>query len=612
MELGGRLAVAGAFILAGFVVGSALYEPAAEVAAPVERRAPAPVAEPPQRSLWVLAIGVSRYAAPDLNLNYADVDARDFAAALAQHKHSALYDNVRTLVLANEEATRETILQSMNDFLARAGPDDVVALFIAGHGVQDQRTGSYYFLPHPADATNFITAGLRMTDIDEMIRVLRREVRAVVVILDTCHAGALHLSDKQLKVMDEPTAALSIGEGLFLLAATKPGELASETAALGHGALTYALLDAIAGRADANADGEVSIAEAFSYAAGEVPRLTAGSQHPYYKFEGIDLPFVVAGGAAAEPGGARAPAPRPLPPKANNHIGVGEFQNVRGDRRHEWVGGALRSAFNTELSKVRALHVYAPDLIDDALRKARSDRLRAARQIGIDRWIIGSYSVVGENIRIDARIVDAQSGLHEGSDSVEGKIGDFFELQKELVLRLLRRLRVRLSPSEDASIQDPSNTDIDAYRLLLDSEDLIESEEPRTPQPSPPLSWLLGVGEALAEERRTETVADEIGQVLEEYRSALQAKDVDRLARLYVRFPQRRREAQQEYFDNVDSLEIEIADVTIAPHPAGRVVEYTRRDRFVDRRSNQPVRLEVRLTRVFIRVGDTWRIGGKP
>ena len=39
---------------------------------------------------------------------------------------------------------------------------------------------------------------------------------------------------------------------------------------------------------------------------------------------------------------------------------------------------------------------------------------------------------------------------------------------------MLRRLRVQVSPEEGESIQTETNTDVDAYRLLLESEGIVE------------------------------------------------------------------------------------------------------------------------------------------
>ncbi len=94
-------------------------------------------------------------------------------------------------MLTDAQVTRESMLDGLSRFLGQAGPDDVAVLFVAGHGVRDLSSGSYYFLPYPATASNLLAQGLRMSDFDESLRVIRRNIRAVIVMLDTCHSGSL-------------------------------------------------------------------------------------------------------------------------------------------------------------------------------------------------------------------------------------------------------------------------------------------------------------------------------------------------------------------------------------------------------------------------------------
>ncbi len=657
MTVAGRLRVAGGSTVAGILVTWALYHSGYGDAPRAVVMPPAHVAAAPAASastLWLLAIGVSHYQQASFNLQFADVDARAVADALQRQGTGPLFHDVRTLVLTNEAVTRESILDGMERFLGQARPNDVVVIFIAGHAVLDRASGSYYFLPFPVTAQNLVSAGLRMSDFDEMVRIIRRRVRGVVLMLDTCHAGALRLASPDIVPMDEPGARLSAGEGFFLLAATKPGEQSQEQSALGHGAFTYALLDGLRGAADADKDGLLSVADVFSYVAREVPRLTGGAQHPYHKMEGTDLLLAA---VRADPDLAPPPATTDVPvqvvPKTangplRNTIGVMEFHNVRSDPEHDWVGTALRLAFNTELSKVRALHVYAPELIDRTAKELGTDDLATAQRLGIDRLVTGSFSIVGTTALIDARIVDATSGLQEGSDSVRGDLSDVFDLQKKLVLSMLRRLRVKLSPEEGNSIENGSNRDVDAYRLLLDTEEAFDEATPTPRRPTPveaPLSrredgvaprrgmlavsgalamlvehavlpsvslaaGLLPPGVAYAEESPGETEGA-VRKLFEEYQQALQAKDVDHLATLYVSFSARRRDALRTYFDNAKDYEAEIADVTVVPHGNETAVSYTRRDRFVDRGTGKPISLEVRLTRIVVREGGKWKIRGK-
>jgi TolB-like protein len=628
MTARGLLVAATGCIVVG-IVGVWTIQRSEPTPAPPEALAPAPpvVAGAQAQAisvLWVLAIGVSRYQDPNLNLQFAAADAQAIEAALQRQAGGRLYGQVKSLVLTDDGVTRESVLDSMERFLGQAGPNDVALIFMAGHGVQDLTTGSYYFLPHPATPANLLTAGLRMTDFDEVVRVLRRNVRGIVVMLDTCHAGSLRLAARGLVSADDLAARLSAGEGFFLLAATKPGEESREKPDLRHGVFTYAVLEGLQGPADTDDDGLVTVSELFGHVARLVPRLTDEQQHPYHKMEGTDLAFaaVPRGGRAVESPVpvvlAQNQVPRPSAPAANT-VGVMEFNDLRADPQHEWIGKALRVAFNTELSKVKALHVYSPELIDRVARARAADNLTIAQQLGIGKFLSGSFHVVGNTIRIDARIIDAGTGVQEGSDSVEGDQSAFFELQKKLVISMLRRLPVELSPEEGKSIQGETNTDVDAYRLLLETEGVVGGpveQRPRTPTPAGPQSraadrafeFATLLPRAAYAQEPDAAVDAEVREVLEVYRGALQQKDLDRLAALYVRFSPRQREALQEYLQNAAGLIVELSDITVAPHSEGVAVSYTRRDRFIDTVSGKPQRLEVRLTKILVRDNGQWKM----
>lgn len=568
--------------------------------------------------LWVMAVGVSRYASSDLDLQFADADATAMTEALRLAAARGPYREVRSLVLTNEEATRQSIMEGLSRFLAQAGPDDVAVLFVAGHGVRDLESGSYYFLPHPANADTLLSDGLRMSDFDELLRLVRRNARSVIVMLDTCHAGALGIPTRRMVSADEMAAQVSTGEGFFLLAATRPGEESKEQRGLGHGAFTFAALEGLRGSADADEDGTVTVSELFGYVGRRVPALTQGRQHPYSKMEGTDFTFLQVADAADVPTPLPAlpTAPGTAAPPLGNVIAVLDFQNLRRDPAYDWISQALRLAFNTELSKVRALRVYSPELIDRTARTRGTDPLITARELGIGRLLTGAYYVSENTLRIDARIVDARTGVNEASDSVEGHLDQFFELQKQLVLSMLRRLRVQVSPEEGASIETETNTDVDAYRLLLEAEGVVEPS-PRverrhnTPERRSGL-WralaALVVAEARAE-AVTAAVEAEARALLERYRVALEHKDLDAVAAVSRHFSDRQRAALEKYLANARDLVVELADVQILPHEDGLAVSFVRRDHFTDAESGRPVRLEVRLTKVLVREQATWKIG---
>jgi uncharacterized caspase-like protein len=249
-------------------------------------------------ALWVLSIGVSEYADRRIDLQYADHDAQSIAAVL-QTQQGLLFDEVFTKVLTDKEATRQEILRGMSEFLGQASSDDVVLIFLAGHGLQDRQTGTYYFVPHNASTDNLVYEGLPMSNFDEAVRRLKARINKVILWLDTCHAGAVTVAARGVKVGEDLSQALSSASGDYVLSASLAGEESLEDATYrlegeerAHGAFTYSLLRGLLGAA-ADESGVVWLSDLFGHVSKEVPRLTGGRQHPHSDMRGTDMPLFV-------------------------------------------------------------------------------------------------------------------------------------------------------------------------------------------------------------------------------------------------------------------------------------------------------------------------------
>lgn len=249
--------------------------------------------------LWGLTIGISKYANPELNLEYGDKDALSLAEVLKKQEKK-LFSEVHIKTLVNEKVTRNNIIETMTRHLSKAAPNDVVFIFIAGHGIKHQRSGSYYFVTYDSDIKTLLSRGLRMSDFEEQVKILSKDVNKVVIAMDTCHSGAMKVGARALGGGENLAEALRAASGLYILAASKGGESSLEDSKYkihegdaGHGAFTYALLKGMSGEANYDGDNYISLNELFQYVAKQVPRLTDGQQHPYFRSEGTDMPFVV-------------------------------------------------------------------------------------------------------------------------------------------------------------------------------------------------------------------------------------------------------------------------------------------------------------------------------
>ncbi len=258
--------------------------------------------------LHLLAAGIDRYrnsgkfASEGLtDLVFAAADAASVRDVLAAD--AAPFGGLATgALLRDEEVTREGWTKSLSRMVeaisADVTPDDVVVVFLAGHGMNDAvRRRGYAYLCHDASFEEVSGEAVPVEGSTigwEDFRPLAALPCRKIALVDTCHAGALAPSRRAATVRD-------FQENMILvLSASADDESSQEADAWGHGAFTKVLLEALAGAADTRGaggqggDGLVSVDEVVEHVLAGVPVLTGSGrkgQHPTVSPDGL-VPYV--------------------------------------------------------------------------------------------------------------------------------------------------------------------------------------------------------------------------------------------------------------------------------------------------------------------------------
>jgi serine/threonine-protein kinase len=228
--------------------------------------------EPGSRRAAALVIGVGEYqhAGRIARLRYAVRDARELARLLADPDVCAFpRDDVK--LLTQERARRDKVVHHLSSWLPeRARGADLALIYFAGHGVVRPvgRRDEGYLLPYDADPDDILTRGVAMSDVRQWVDAVG--AAAVIVCLDCCHAGKVILRDpdaESSRDMELRPAVLQgmAGKGRFLIASCDEGQKSLEAEDLEHGLFTYHLLRGLAGAGDRDGDGQVGVAELFTY-----------------------------------------------------------------------------------------------------------------------------------------------------------------------------------------------------------------------------------------------------------------------------------------------------------------------------------------------------------
>jgi hypothetical protein len=231
--------------------------------------------------LHVVCMGINRYLDPKIApLAFSVADARAVAESM-RSLATGLYRVNEVKLLVDGEVTPETCARSLQELRGRlkdrVGPDDLVLLFLAGHGIVDEATRRYYFVGH----------GFRLADLErraygaciswESFRLLADVPCRKVVLLDTCHSGAVQPARSTgLKAAVRDLQS----DVIFTVTASTGEQRAAENPGWGHGAFTRCVLETFQGRAAAPRDAVVTLDEIVVYVKEAVPKLTAGLQTP--------------------------------------------------------------------------------------------------------------------------------------------------------------------------------------------------------------------------------------------------------------------------------------------------------------------------------------------
>ncbi|MFY9553390.1 MAG: caspase family protein, partial [Blastocatellia bacterium] len=256
-------------------------------------------------TLHLLSVGVNQYANAGYNLKYAAADVRVFTEEVErQQKKLGGYGQFESTMLLDRDATKANLLYALNrlagsqDAKAPAGaparlekiraaePEDAVVIFYAGHGTaQNQR---FYLIPHDlgyaGPRTELDEAGLK-TILSHSVSDLEIEQACegidaghLLMVIDACNSGqALEAEEKRRGPMNSKgLAQLAYEKGMYILTAAQSYQAAMEAEQLGHGYLTYALVEEGLKSAAADSlpkDGQVVLREWLDYATERVPRM---------------------------------------------------------------------------------------------------------------------------------------------------------------------------------------------------------------------------------------------------------------------------------------------------------------------------------------------------
>ena len=131
------------------------------------------------------------------------------------------------------------------------------------------------------------------------------------------------------------------------------------------------------------------------------------------------------------------------------------FTNLSNDPAQDYFADGVTDNLTTELSRLHNSFVIARNTAFTFKGKAL-DAKAIGKELGVRYVLEGSVQRDANRVRVNAQLIDAESGAHLWADRFEEDIVDLFKLQDEVVARLARTLQIELVNAEaQRSLHDP-------------------------------------------------------------------------------------------------------------------------------------------------------------
>ena len=189
--------------------------------------------------------------------------------------------------------------------------------------------------------------------------------------------------------------------------------------------------------------------------------------------------LVIAGAwfASRPPAPETVVVPDPVVADARPSLVVLPFANLSDDKEQGYLADGITEDLTTELARVPGLFVISRNAAFTYKGKAVPPA-QIAKELGVRYMLEGSTRRAGEEMRINAQLIDTKTGGHVWAERFDGAWAEVFALQDKVVASVAGTLKLKLVPSSAEEAGGTNNAA--AYDAWLRGWDLRNATRSKT------------------------------------------------------------------------------------------------------------------------------------
>ncbi|MFI5263947.1 MAG: TIR domain-containing protein [Candidatus Kapaibacterium sp.] len=158
-----------------------------------------------------------------------------------------------------------------------------------------------------------------------------------------------------------------------------------------------------------------------------------------------------------------------LPPGA---LAVLPFDNISPEKETDYFSDGLTEELITSLSSLSEVEVVSR-IVSMQYKGTKKDLKTIGRELEARYIVAGSIRKMGDNLRISAQLVDAETNRQLWAQTYKGKLDDIFDIQEQVGQQIADSLKLKLTLTEKIGLTKRATVNAQAYDLYLRGKDYL-------------------------------------------------------------------------------------------------------------------------------------------
>jgi TolB-like protein/predicted Zn-dependent protease len=151
---------------------------------------------------------------------------------------------------------------------------------------------------------------------------------------------------------------------------------------------------------------------------------------------------------------------------ATKSIAVLPFENLSEEKANAYFANGIQEEIMTRLAKIAELKVISRTSTQQYQSKP-GNLSEIAKQLGVAHILEGSVQKVGDQVRVNVQLINAQTDAHLWADTYDRKLTDIFGVESEIAKSIAESLRAKLTGREEQALTVKPTSNPKAYDAYL-------------------------------------------------------------------------------------------------------------------------------------------------